>query len=47
MPNWVPRLSLAEESDLGCSSIRSLTGGPIQLVQYEFFLDKNDACPLS
>jgi hypothetical protein len=47
LPNWIPRLGLRDAAEDRCSPSESLTGGPVQLVQYEFFLDKDIACPLA
>jgi hypothetical protein len=44
MPNWIPRLGPIDDAVQYCSPAHSLTGGPIQLVQFEFFLDRNYAC---
>jgi hypothetical protein len=45
MPNWIPRLGTIEAAEANCTQAQSLTGGPVELVQYEFFLDKNITCP--
>jgi hypothetical protein len=45
MPNWIPRLGPADAATSNCDPAQSLTGGRVALVQYEFFLDKNVACP--
>lgn len=46
LPNWIPRLGPLDAAADHCVASESLTGGPVQMVQYEFFLDKNVACSI-